>query len=264
MIMTPEVIREFGLFRCERMATTLSKKSCIRQYSITLAESIEDLKKLEVSTKWTNMDKRFSPCKGCHVGKAHYEGLETPEWKCQKCGQNISSMGCLNCNREKLIGIKHRLAEAPVNTKVVSMIARVFQRNCKKCGRVFNAKTLRGIYCSAKCKDADRTKVRIIVPDSKIICIECGKEFEGRKGTKLCSDRCSLDRIAKKVAQRRKIERDAVMIELHLINRKCTNPKCTNVYTSSVTRQLFCDECCSSLTRRQRQNVVRKIKGIKE
>ena len=60
---------------------------------------------------------------------------------------------------------------------------------CKHCGKAFKPKAKdRTTYCSRECAYEDKkAKPKEVI---KLICVICGKEFEGRANAKYCSDEC--------------------------------------------------------------------------
>lgn len=68
-------------------------------------------------------------------------------------------------------------------------------KTCVVCGKVFETNRPNQITCGKRCRRArnieSRRKYRQTHQKEKLICLSCGKEFEGNKGRKYCNRSCA-------------------------------------------------------------------------
>lgn len=99
--------------------------------------------------------------------------------------------------------------------------------NCKVCGKELSGKSL---YCSQKCKERHRYSNTTYTKQ----CISCGKEFTGKRGSVVCSEKCSL------VAQRK---------------HKKTCPVCKSEFDSRGNG-VYCSNVCYRLANNRTKGLI--------
>lgn len=110
---------------------------------------------------------------------------------------------------------------------------------CQHCGKEYHPKERdRNKYCSRECAFAHRAaKPR---EATRVICVVCGREFEGRPNRKYCSDECKKSMQCDE-ARERAIQKHSSEIE----PIKCK--ECGKVFIPEygVKRRKFCSEKCA-------------------
>lgn len=90
---------------------------------------------------------------------------------------------------------RYRRSKLPRSKRGAMM--RVGERECKRCGALFEPATMRQRYCSSRCRKATHAGSRVtsvFVPEllsqERTPCPVCGGAVEGRKSRTYCSNGC--------------------------------------------------------------------------
>lgn len=136
---------------------------------------------------------------------------------------------------------------------------------CKHCGKEYKPKAKDRItYCSRECSFADK-KAKPKEPKEKLICtcVVCGKQFEGRKNSKLCNgDKCRKEYNNIKYHENAIIKHDKNASAIHC-------KECGKLFAPSYgcKRRSFCsDKCSKKYGRKQgkhkRRSILKQVEHI--
>lgn len=151
---------------------------------------------------------------------------------CPECGKEFvpltarkeyCSKECMQHHYYMTKTLKKRKAEQENNND------KTYIKICPTCGKEFIAKHKARIYCSDRCLNPLKEKI-------KKICVHCGKEFETAKlHQKYCSQECAVDSIIEKSETKYK-------------EKVC--PVCGKTFTGHFTRKYCSDECIKEKKRK--------------
>lgn len=134
---------------------------------------------------------------------------------------------------------------------------------CKYCGKTFRFRVRSrdsNTFCSRECYFEYRRanpKVKPINP--KLICVVCGKEFEGHKSTQCCSSECNKEKARKRSNEYWKTNKAASIVN-EAITKTCK--ECGNLFTTnfmSNSRQ-YCSDTCNRKTNRRVGKGIRRAR----
>lgn len=151
---------------------------------------------------------------------------------CEYCGQEFEP--------KKYAGNKQRFCTEICNRKWYYANPKYKPRTCKNCGRSFVPKRCdRLTFCTRECF-FESVKAKP-VEKPLLVCVVCGREFDGRQDRKYCSDECM------KARERQRAKKTFVSVKetnpyIEKVCKHCGSTFSTNYY---ATRKEFCSHKCS-------------------
>lgn len=235
------------LFKCESLSLNkISKDSCVRRYNAVKNSALDELgPNPNPYVRSAYSDIANTPCRGCHVGKAHADGLPTPSWRCQRCGSGLKLGRCASCDAPKTPdgGIQPGYFE------------------CRECGKISKRHLPIQVFCGNSCRM--KYNHRFIQKNNlaPIKCNECDVVFRPLTAVhKSCSHECQ------KKHSRKRIVSNYVKQKGDYRKRLAICPICGAEFHPTKPRQKYCGMKCYLVACRSRKQELYDIvsNSIKE